>query len=103
MNRILAVFVAAFFMYGCGQNVTLPKDKAEFAKGEIEKIAREYAPIADEAFADESLELQTKRVQLRTRLYTILEILAEDVKQDSHASLVTVLLNMSLALMGVAQ
>ena len=103
MLRNLAAFLAAFFMYGCGQNVTLPKEKAEFAKSEIEKIAREYAPIADKAFADESVELRVKRAELRTRLYTILELVGKDVSEDSRADLVRALLRASLILMGAPQ
>ena len=103
MLHKLAALLVAFFMYGCGQNVMLPKDKAEFAKSEIEKIAREYAPIADEAFADEPIELRVKRAELRARLYTILELIAQDVSENGRADLVRTLLRASLILMGAPQ
>ena len=106
MQRFVVVMVVVAFVataIGCGNQLTIPKDKAAFAKGEIEKIAREYAPIADEAFADESIELRLKRAELRTRLYTILELIAQDVQENDRRGLVDALLRATLFLMGVPQ
>lgn len=66
-------------MSSCAQSVSLPKEKAEFARQEIEKIAREYGPLADEAFEDESAAMKVKRAALRARLFTVIEFVLQDV------------------------
>ena len=101
---LIAVVLLVATATGCsGKRLTLPAEKAEFAKIEIEKIAREYSPLADAAFADESASMQAQRAALLARLYTILEIITLDIQEDSRSGLVNALLRATLMLMGVPQ
>lgn len=109
-KRLIAALIAlvfaatAFSVVGCsGESYSVKRDKADFARKEIETIAREYTPLADEAFADESAAMQAQRAALRARLFTIIEFILQDIKVTDDSPITEVLARAALLIMGGVQ